>query len=157
MQMQDVFNAVVKAHRNSTLKDSPQLTLGELIAKIKACGLTWGTPEEAKTVEYDFGTAIPTDLGSWRGSYVELALGYRLTGYDVNSNESGLQCKAEDLLKELESAIGKTFTGWKGGEFEMSENTPVWVDNDGNTSHTGIVDVFDDGWRIILITARCEY
>jgi len=157
--MRNVFNALSKARRDSILKDSPQLTLGELIEKIKACGLTHGDEQEPKLVYYDFGTAIPTDLDSWRGSYDELALGYRLTGYDVNSSNGDhhKECKAEDLLKNLESAIGKTFTGWKGGEFIMNENTPVWVDNPGNTSDTAIVNVFDDGWRIILITARCEY
>lgn len=51
----------------------------------------------------------------------------------------------------------KEFTGWKGGEFTMDESTPVWVANAGNSGNTGIIDVVDDGWRIILMTAYCEF
>ena len=132
-----------------------QLTLGEIIAEVEKCGYKEEDGED-KAVYFDFGTAIPTLLNSWRGSYSELALGYKLTGYD-NNGEHLTEKKATDFLTELKSAIGKEFTGWKGGEYTMSEDTPVWVSNPGNASNTAIVGILNDGCRIIIITAYCKY
>jgi hypothetical protein len=146
----------IRKQRNVSFNESNQLSLGEIIEKLEKCGLTHGEENEPKTVDYDFATAIPTFLDSWRGSYDELALGFKLSGYD-NDEEHFAQTKAEDLLSELKSAIGKTFTGWKGGEYKMTKNTPVWVANSGNVNNTGIIDVIDDGYRIILMTAYCEF
>jgi hypothetical protein len=146
----------LREQRNRTFASSAQLTLGQIIEKLEKCGLTHGEKNEPKQVEYDFGTAIPTTLGSWRGSYSELALGYKLSGYDNNDGHFA-QTTAETFLSELKSAIGKKFTGWKGGEFTMNKDTPVWVANAGNSGNTGIINVVDDGWRIILMTAYCEY
>lgn len=138
------------------ISDCKQLTLGELIQKLEKCELTHGEENEPKNVCFDFGSAVPTGLDSWRGSYDELALGYKLSGHD-NNDEHFAKTTAEELLNELKSAIGKKFTGWKGGEFHMNENTRVWVANPGNAGNTGIVEVVDDGWRIILLTSYCEY
>ena len=152
----DAIQAFLREQRNRTFASSAQLTLGQIIEKLEKCGLTHGDKNEPKQVDYDFGTAVPTSLDSWRGNYSELALGYKLSGYD-NNDEHFTQTTAETLLSELKSAIGKEFTGWKGGEFVMNEDTPVWVANSGNSGNTGIIDVVDDGWRIILMTAYCEY
>lgn len=152
----DAIEVFLKEQRNRTFASSAQLTLGQIIEKLEKCGLTYGKDNKPKQVDYDFGTAIPTTLDSWRGSYSELALGYKLSGYD-NNDEHFTQTTAETLLSELKSAIGKEFTGWKGGEFTMDEDTPVWVANSGNSGNTGIIDVVDDGWRIILMTAYCDY
>lgn len=152
----DAIKVFLKEQRNRTFASSAQLTLGQIIEKLEKCGLTYGEDNGPKQVDYDFGTAIPTTLDSWRGSYSELALGYKLSGYD-NNDEHFAQTTAENLLSELKSAIGKEFTGWKGGEFTMDEDTPVWVANSGNSGDTGIIDVVDNGWRIILMTAYCDY
>lgn len=141
--------------RDTFFKEESQLSLGEIIEKIEKAGLTKGNGGP-KSVMFDFGTAIPTTLASWRGSYSELALGYSLTGYD-NDQKHFNDITAEALLRELRSGINKTFEGWKGGDFTMYEDTPVWVSNPGNGSHTAIVDVFDDGWCLVLLTAYCEY
>lgn len=152
----DMIQQYLKRQRDKSFATSAQLTLGQIIEKLENCGFTYGQKNEPKEVCYDFGTAIPTTLNSWRGSYSELALGYKLSGYD-NKEEHFAQTTAEELLTELKSAIGKEFTGWKGGEFIMDEDTPVWVANGGDSGNTGIIDVVDDGWRIIIMTAYCEY
>lgn len=152
----DAIQKFIKEARDKSFESSAQLTLGQVIKKLENCGLTYGKHNEPKHVYYDFGTAIPTTLHSWRGSYSELALGYQLTGYD-NSDKHHSQTTAETLLFELKSAIGKEFTGWKGGEFTMDEETPVWVSNAGDSGNTGIIDIVDKGWCIIIMTAYCEY
>lgn len=144
--------------RDTFFEGYQQLMLGELIEKIKACGLTYGEENLPKTMMFDFGSAVPTCLNSSRGDYSELALGYRLDGYDRHFKENDAKPSlATDLLSDLESAIGSTFEGYKGGEYKMTKDTPVWVDNWGNCSNTAIVDVIDGGYYILLITAYCEY
>lgn len=144
-----------KKIREKRFSESNQLSLGEIIKRIENCG-SISKNNEPKTVCFDFGSAIPTTLDSWRGDYSELALGYKLTGYDNDENHLA-EITVKDLLAELKSAIGKTFNGWKGGEYEMNENTPVWVANPGNGGNTIITNAIDDGWRIILMTTYCEY
>lgn len=155
MEMQDYIQGLVKKQRDKSFSNSPQLSLGELIAEIEKCGVLKDNGED-KEVCYDFGTAIPTKLDSYRGSYDELALGYKLTGYD-NDAEHLTEIKAKDLLNHLKEAIGKEYTGWKGGNYTMSKDTPVWVANSGNAGSTAIVGILNDGWRLILLTAYCEY
>lgn len=48
---------------------------------------------------------------SWRGDYSELAF------IEAKNITVG------DMLRNAESALGDTFTGWKGGEFTMGEYT----------------------------------
>lgn len=132
-----------------------QLSLGELIERIEKAGTT-NEKGEPKTVYFDFGSAVPTIMQSWRGSYYELALGYTLTGYDA-PHDHFKQRLATELLQELKETIGKEFTGWKGGEFTMSKDTPIWVNNPGNSGNTAIVAVKDGGYCLYLITAFCEF
>lgn len=156
MDMQEYMDKMIESKRNQSFQDSPQLTLGELVEKLEAIGLKDSDGDDIY-VQFDFGSAIPTTLDSWRGSYSELALGYELVGYDGDDDANYNSMKVEKLLKDLKSAIGKEFYGWKGGDFKMSENTPVWVDNSGNANNCAIVDVLDKGYFCVLLTAYCEY
>ena len=45
------------------------------------------------------------------------------------------------MLKELNSCIGKTFIGWKGGEFKMDKDTPVWISEKGECSNNSIASI----------------
>lgn len=154
MNIKDIHD-LVKQQRELIFAGSNQLSLGDLILEIEKEGVE-NDNGEVKEVCYDFGSAIPTFLSSWRGSYDELALGYTFSGYDKDggcrSNE-----KADTLLEHLKSAVGEIYEGWKGGDFKMHEGTPIWVSNPGNVGNTGIVGVLNDGWRLVLITAYCEY
>jgi hypothetical protein len=151
MDMGEVIQKMVKADRAERLKNSPQLSLGEIIAKLE------GAERVTAEVQFDFERLVPTSLDSWRGSYDELGLGFRVTGYTDGADDKLTEPTVESLLKELRGAIGKTYTGWKGGDFEMGRRTPVWVANPGNCGNTAIVDVKDHGHTVILVTAWCEY
>jgi hypothetical protein len=155
MELQDYVTQIVKMQRDKTFAQSPQLSLGELIKEIERCEI-FKDDKTPKEVDFDFGSAVPTKLDSWRGSYSELALGYKLSGYD-NDAEHFASCKADELLKELKDAIGKEYTGWKGGDYIMDENTPIWVANPGNGGETGIVGVIDRGYKLVILTAFCEF
>lgn len=154
MKMQDYFDVMSKVHREKTFAVSAQITLGQLIKQIEDAGLKC-KDDSPKTISFDFGSALPTRLDSWRGSYSELALGYVLSGHDGEGDYEGTT--AEKLLTELKSAIGKIFTGWKGGDYVMGENTPVWVANPGNSNDTGIIGILDVGYKLVILTAYCEF
>jgi hypothetical protein len=59
-------------------------------------------------------------------------------------------------LKLCEEADGKTFTGYKGGDYHMDRSTPVWVANHNESGSTAIVDIRDGGWRTILVTTSID-
>lgn len=61
-----------------------------------------------------------------------------------------------DVLALCESAVGKTFYGYKGGEYVMGRETPVWVANYREAGSTAIVDIIDHGWRITIETAHID-
>jgi hypothetical protein len=80
-----------------------QMTLGKLIAALEAM------PAD---------TVIPSLCSphSYRGYYSDLAF-----------ERGELECTAGKLLERCRNVMGRELTGYKGGEFLMGENTPVWV------------------------------
>ena len=94
------------------------MTLGELIDTLKSF------PKDYLVVikPYDL---VPNGFDSYRGYYDELALEYDIEGH----------CTVEDLLKIAKKVVGKELMGYKGGNFLMTKNTPVWISNYGNTSN----------------------
>lgn len=118
------------------------MTLGRLIELLKA------KPQDV-SVSFDFCRVYPTTVDSWRGIYAELALGWT-EGYEGRCETVGA------LVKELESAVGRTFTGYKGGDYVMDADTPLHVDNYGMASNTDIVAVTGGKWGVVLETATTD-
>ena len=117
------------------------MTLGKLIRLLEG-------EDPANQVRFDFGGLVPRQLDSWRGVYAELALGY--------DDQWRNPVTVAELLVELRSAIGKTFTGYKGGDFKMDEGTKVWADNYGEYNQCAIVGLADCSYRTVLATAFIE-
>jgi hypothetical protein len=59
---------------------------------------------------------------SWRGSYSQLA--FELVQRPTTVGE---------LLTVTRSAVGATYTGWKGGEFTMGSYSGVYLAEEGTT------------------------
>lgn len=113
-------------------------TLGQLIDALAKC------PKD-REVMFDFCGIGPTTFDSYRGYYDHLALGYK----------DDHRIRAGELLELAQACVGATYTGWKGGEYRMTRDTPVWVANPGDTHGTGVVDVTGAGendWRVVLVT-----
>jgi hypothetical protein len=72
---------------------------------------------------------------SYRGYYDELAF------------EVGEPRPVQDVIADAENVYGKTFTGYKGGEYEYGDYTPVHVASYGSTGEELTQDFFD---KIIL-------
>ena len=155
MDLQTYLTNAVKAQRAESFSKSDQLSLGEMILKLEP--IVAKQPEiiekynsEAK-VQYDFEYLYPTEIDSWRGIYAELALNFVSDHYSENK-----QLTVTEFYNLLKSAIGKVFVGYKGGEFIMNKNTPVWVANYGHSGNTAVIDIIDNEYAVIIITGYRE-
>lgn len=139
--MQEQINRAMTAARAAKFASRDQMSLGQLIDALKEVRAS--NDKEDITVCFDFEYARPTDLSSWRGVYAELAIGFAFDGDETSLDE---------LIVRAERSVGKTFEGYKGGDFTMTRNTPVWVANYGNAGSTAVTGVYDDGWQVVLLT-----
>lgn len=115
--------------------------------------------ELEKYKDYDYGLmevvfddgSIPTEFDSWRGSYCELALGYKKNG----------MCYVHDLYVKAFNANGSIFEGYKGGDFVMDLETPIHQanygeggvdDKEGNYDYKKIIGVKEEGKKLIILT-----
>lgn len=89
-------------------------------------------------VRYDDGT-YPQEFASYRGYYENLTL--------VPGDEPAT---VKDLLMKAEAANGATFQGWKGGDYTMALDTPVWADDYGNAYGHGIGMVTASDTEVVL-------
>lgn len=179
MDFQTIITNAVNAKRNEEMKTSSQLTLGELILKLEMIG-------EDLPIYFDDLKHRPTSIGSWRGSYNELSINYK-EGDSINSDEIDKtyqfsygeyksyknistnlpkNVKVKDLLRVLKVAIGKTMTGYKGGNFLIGKTTPIWVSTYGecngyqknkNYDEQAIIDVEIKNKKVILKTKLMAY
>ena len=179
LDFQTIITNAIQSKRNEEMKTSPQLTLSELILKLEAIS-------EDFPIYFDDLKHRPTSIGSWRGSYDELSINYK--GDDsINSDEIDKtyqfsdgehksyksintylpkNVRVKDLLKILKLAIGKTMTGYKGGDFLIGKTTPLWVsaygENSGyktnkNYDTQAIIGVIIKGRKAILQTELIHY
>jgi hypothetical protein len=114
---------------------SNHMTLGELTAALKR-------KDREADVTFGLDYFRPSCVDSYRGYYEDLAIGF--------SNNT--DCTVAQLIAMLEAANGKTFTGWKGGQFTMDDDTAMWAANPGRTGSMAIVDVVEVGHQIWLKT-----
>jgi hypothetical protein len=61
------------------------------------------------------------ELDSYRGYYSDLAFEPSESGETVAS-----------LLNRCQAAMGEVFQGYKGGDYVMGRNTPLWIANYGS-------------------------
>lgn len=126
----------------SNAKQSKHATIGYLIERLSRF-------DQDEELRYDFVYMRPTKcLASYRGYYDQLALGY------TNSNSDTLT--VGDLKKMLEDSIGKTYTGYKGGEYTMDDTTCVWVANSGEAGGTAIIDIEEIGCYVTIVTKKID-
>lgn len=99
------------------------------------------------SVRFDFVYTRPTKLHSYRGYYDQLALGWC---------DDGEIIRVKEILEDCRDAVGKIFTGWKGGEYRMDETTKVWVANPSESGATLIAGVIDNGYQTMITTRQSD-
>lgn len=127
------------------------MTLGQLIKELQS-----HDPEAE--VKFDFAEFYPTTFMSWRGDYGELALSYE-HGDTIRFVMEKPLPTVGDLLKAAHEANGRTFTGYKGGNFTMGPETEIWVAQYGESGETVLdgTKKTSYGNTVILITKHREY
>ena len=137
---QAFFDSICRASQRAENQAWGVTTIGQVIA--------WLEPVKPDvSVMLDFGGLVPSGLHSWRGNYADLAIGFSIDG----------EVTAGMLLALLRSGIGKVFTGWKGGDYLMDADTPLYIDNEGRYSgKCWISAVEHSDYLCTLITKREE-
>ena len=131
------FAAAMKTLDDERRRTAKNMRLGELIKALEE------QPPKA-ALRFDFCDQTPGHLASYRGYYSDLSL--------VPSDEPNFALTVEDFLPRLKAAIGDTFTGYKGGEYRMDENTLLWVAHYGRNPSTAVCGVAGDGIYTIIET-----
>lgn len=104
MSLQDAFDRMFEEWRRE--RAETQMTLGKLIKQLEE-------------MTEDDCVANLVNPHSYRGYYSDIA-------FSVDGTTT-----AANLLKTCRLVMGREFTGYKGGEFLMGENTPVWISSYG--------------------------
>ncbi len=148
-----MFDNALVAKNAERMKLSEQLMLSELILKLEPIS------NKALPVVFDDGIYWPVDLHSWRGNYADLALSY--------SNDNTELLTLSELLLVLNGAIGQTFEGYKGGDYVMGKNTPIWIATYGTSmgfkqgvgmdDYQGVIDVVEEQTFVRIMTDLVEY
>jgi hypothetical protein len=156
--MSDIFQGFIDSmiEIGAREKSKYHLTYGELIDALKNASPDALFDERVK------------GIGSWRGSYIEIALFTEEEGYYVEKSEfngdyekeykewkkentmSGkLPKNANELGKLLESLIGLQFVGYKGGNFTIERWKPLWLETDGSTCEEKAIIGIDKDLKLI--------
>lgn len=151
----DVYAALAAAHPDwdefdIIQYDDPyevsQLTINQLIEKLEAV-TSWATPKfvgndwEGKPFEY----FVSGDFDSSRAFYVNLAIGWSTEDNKYSVNQ---------LREELKEQLGKTYGGYKGGEFLMLPDTLVDCGFNWGQGLGGVYDVVERDQTVYLLVAE---
>lgn len=148
MSSKNVMENESMVRRLDSFNKSNQLSLGELILKLKHIKC------QSFPIRFDNSKYYPTDVMSWAGINRELSIGYE-------EGVSPFRCS--DFLKTLEKALGSSFEGLRSfdghvNNYIMYRSSPVWVSNYGEVQGwsknkaVGVVDVEEDDFFIVLKT-----
>lgn len=113
MSIQAMLNAIADSQYDT-------MRLGDIIKELEKA------PLEADLI-FDFPERYPSGIDSWRGVYAQLSIWHSSTKVTVG-----------EFLPILKKAVGKTFQGYKGGDYIMDEGTLVHVANWGRSDSTVI-------------------
>lgn len=136
MNMPDPFvsmiNGAMASINEQRKHDAENMRLGQLIEKLESID-----PE--KTVITTAGTSVK-GFDSYRGYYEDLA---------INPDDDDWMNVGE-LLKKANEARGKVFTGYKGGDFPMHDDTLLWMASYGNSGGIALAAVEERDYYVVL-------
>ena len=134
MDLQKMMDAMSEMNRNT--RSDYHLTLGKAIEGLSKF-------EEKESIRFDYEDKAPGNPHSYRGYYSDLSF---------EPCQIGERANVGSFLEDLKESLNVEFTGWKGGEFYMGENTPLWVATEGECGRA-IIDILhrDDG---LIITTK---
>jgi hypothetical protein len=135
MDIQKLMDTINDVGRNT--RADYHLTLGDLIKSLEEAS------DLNREVKYADGKS-PHDAHSYRGYYSDLAF-----------DDGPQSIKAHELLKAARGWIGKTFEGYKGGDYVMDADTPLWRAEYGDCGDA-IVAIQELPDYILLVTKKID-
>ena len=91
------------------------------------------------------GAAPHPQVHSYRGYYSHAAIP---PGAGFPTTTAG------GMLETIRRAMGLPVYGWKGGEFRLYPDTPVWIAPLGENSQLALTDVREEDGRAVLMTRQ---
>lgn len=138
MDLQKALDAFMAGGQSE--RSNYHVTLGKLIAALSAA--------DSKTPVYYIEDGEQRGVGSlesYRGYYSDLSF-----------QPAGTVSTVGDVLTECMSAMGKTFTGYKGGDYVMDDDTPLWISHHGTASGLAIIAVAATSGEVWLVTKHID-
>jgi hypothetical protein len=124
------------------------MNIGKLIRKLE-------TADPEVPVFFGFCGCFPTTISTYRGDYSQPSLGWLPSGYSTHTEDN--PPSVAKLLEELRSSIdGRTFKGWKGGDFSFEESQELHIDNPGDCTGTHIESVVISEHNVTINTEERE-
>lgn len=138
-QIEEMLKAMEEARKNNT----SCLDIRELLDKLEKF-------DDEATIKLTNGKFLDGEYDSYRGYYVDLALGFS----DEDHGISTVKDVKNILMKALND--GEMY-GYKGGEYSIVGSTLVWLGNYGTTYESEmIVDVKLIDGQLYLISLEDE-
>jgi hypothetical protein len=135
LDIQKLFDAISETARNERSKY--HLTLGEMIEHLSSA-------DGSSVVMYDDGKS-PGRARSYRGYYSDLSFA-----------DAAQPVTVAELLDECREALGSTFEGYKGGDFVMGWDTPLWRSEWGAVSGLAIGGAVSVAGQVGLVTKAVD-
>lgn len=128
------IQALLDALSDASARDRSKyhLTLGALIGELE-------NSAGSDLVRFDDGSYVGRE-DSYRGYYEDLA-------FSASKDPSSVS----EMLSRCRGALGQSYEGYKGGEYRMTEETPLWRGEYGCCG-PAIVDVRREDGVLVLVT-----
>lgn len=133
--IQQLVEDITEAGRKDRART--QITLGKLIEVLEAIHLREDGDMKVVVVgaEEEYGEQCTlVEPHSYRGYYSDLAFQPQSNAV-VTAAGAFQHLTVEAVLILARGSLGHTFTGYKGGDFKMQLDTPLWVARYGCTGH----------------------
>ena len=145
LDIQD-FIEIQKKQWAKESRDKGAMSSEEIILKLKEF------KDSNKLIIIEMNNEIFTsdfNADSWRGSYNLPAIEYSL------GNKG---CKIDDAIVNLNEIDGMYVTGYKGGDYILSKEDPLFIASYGHSNNcTAIVDIVESDEFIICLTKQDMY
>lgn len=115
-----------------------QMTLGDMIVALE------GIRDQTTDIVLPM-SLLPVGVDSYRGYLDNLAINWY-----HRDDHKGVAPTVGTLLAQLKTALGKTYQGFKGGNFTMNEDTPVFVAKWGEIGSTCVIGINNQRWCVFI-------
>ncbi len=120
----------VEIQQRKDRETTGQLTIAQIIKKCEILPDLSVVIYNVEDNNHRYHGMFPYNTNSYRGNYNELAIEVSHTCMTLSN-----------FLKKMKDSLHRTYSGYKGGDFYMYEDTFVWVAEYGLSSNMAVVDV----------------